>query len=173
MAGARRLADEIRVGLEEKGLVQTQAPVSRREPKDPLNELWFGKPVGQHVREFGALFGAICFFVTAVKLYQGRSTEACLAWGAAGSVFALSGYMAPRLLLPLWRGWMKLAHYLSIVMTSVILVLVWSIGFLPMAFILRIVGIKRMDLSYKAERASYWETRDAKYDDFKRLELQY
>lgn len=173
MAGARRLADEIRVGLEPEKPVELALPSSERAQVDALAELWFGKPVGVHVREFGALFGAICFFVTAVKLYRGQSTSVCLTWAIVGAAFALSAYCAPRLLLPLWRGWMKLAHYLSIVMTSVILGLVWSVGFLPVAFLLRVLGIKRMDLSYKVTRDSYWETRDSKHDDFKRLELQY
>jgi hypothetical protein len=47
------------------------------------------------------------------------------------------------------------------------------VGFLPMAFALKVLGIRRMDTSFKADRATYWEPRDQKYDDFKRLELQY
>jgi general stress protein CsbA len=83
------------------------------------------------------------------------------------------GYFFPRALLPVWRGWMKLAHYVSIVMTFVILAAAWTIGFVPMAYLLKVLRIKAIDLSYKAKVTSYWETRDPKYDDFKRLELQY
>ncbi len=68
---------------------------------------------------------------------------------------------------------MKMAHYLSIVMTFVILSVAWTIGFVPMAYLLKILRIKPMNLSYKAKVSTYWETRDTKYDDFKRLELQY
>jgi beta-lactamase regulating signal transducer with metallopeptidase domain len=68
---------------------------------------------------------------------------------------------------------MKFAHYLSIVMTAVLLSLVWIVGILPVAGIMRLVGIKRIDRSFRAERASYWEARDSKYDDFQRLKLQY
>ena len=131
-----------------------------------------GKPILQHVREFGAVFGTLCFTVCSFKLYRG-SQEAAQIWGAAGAVFAVLGYVFPRALLPVWRGWMKLAHYLSIAMTFVILSAAWTIGFVPMAYILKLLRIKAMDLSYKANVASYWEPRDSKYDDFKRLELQY
>ncbi len=172
MAGARRLANEVRVGLEESvGLAVTVHNQDRR--KDPLEENWFGKPVRHHLREFGLLFATIGFAVVAFKLYRGREIGDVLVWGGAATVFALLGLFAPRVLLPLWRGWMKLAHYLSIVMTSIILSLAWCIGFLPMAAILKVIGIKRMDLSFKSGAASYWESRDPKYDDFKRLELQF
>jgi hypothetical protein len=172
MAGARRLADEVRVGLGEEASVKSVANADARR-KDPLNETWFDKPVRQHVREFGALFGAIGFFVTAVKLYQGRDASSYAAWLTAAVVFSALGFFAPRLLLPVWRGWMKLAHYLSIVMTTVILSLAWCIGFLPVAGMLKVLRIKPMDLSYRSSATTYWETRDPKYDDFKRLELQY
>lgn len=131
-----------------------------------------GKPVRQHVREFGAIFGTICLTVCAFKLYRG-SLDVAQIWGAVGMVFAALGYLLPQALLPVWRGWMKLAHYLSIVMTFVILSTAWTIGFVPMAYLLKILRIKAMDLSYKTNVSSYWETRDPKYDDYKRLELQY
>ncbi len=172
MAGARRLADEVRVGLEDT-VSLTVAVNNDARRKDPLEESWFGKPVRHHVREFGLLFAAIGFSLVAVKLYRGAEMPDVVSWIGAATAFALLGLFAPRVLLPLWRGWMKLAHYLSIVMTSVILSLAWCIGFLPMAGLLRVLGIKRMDLSYKSGATTYWESRDAKYDDFKRLELQF
>jgi hypothetical protein len=42
-----------------------------------------------------------------------------------------------------------------------------------MAYLLRILGIKRIDVTYRSGVESYWEKREEKYDDFKRLELQY
>ncbi len=170
MAGAGGLANEIRAGLEDQ--VATSV-VAKREPKNPLDETWFGKPVRQHVKEFGALFGAIFFGVCAAKLYKGQPLSVCVLWFALGSVSAVLGYLVPRALLPLWRGWMKLAHYLSIVMTFVILGLAWTIGFIPMAYVMKLFRVKSMDLSYKAKVTTYWATRDSKYDDFKRLEQQY
>lgn len=172
MAGARRLADEVRVGLDESRSTAMAINTDNLR-KDPLDELWLGKPVRQHVKEFGALFAAIAFFVTAVKLYRGRDVSECVAWGAVGALFAALGYFAPNVLRPIWRGWMKMAHYMSIVMTTVVLSIAWCVGFLPIAFLVRVCGIKRIDFSYKSNRSSYWEKRDAKYDDFKRLELQY
>ena len=171
MAGARRLANEVRIGLDK---APKEAPhVVARKSASPLDEMWMGKPIRQHVREFGAIFATIFVVICAVKTWKGADASVAAMWGSLGVVTALLGYCAPIVLLPLWRGWMKLAHYLSIVMTFVILGIAWTIGFVPMAYLLKICRIKSINLSYRADIPTYWETRDAKYDDFKRLELQY
>ncbi len=165
------MANEVRTGLEE--VVDTTPRNVAVKKVHPLDEQWMGKPVRQHIREFGAIFGVIFLSIGAFKLYKGDSSVAPYLWTLAGGLVAALGYYVPSVLRPLWRGWMKLAHYLSIVMTFVILSVAWTIGFLPMAYLLRVLGIKRIDTSYKTKAATYWETRDAKYDDFKRLELQF
>ncbi len=173
MEGARRLANEVRVGLEQSAAV-SMAPVSTQQVKKcPLAELYFGRPVRQHLKEFGALFATIAIAIAAKGLYDGKAASVWGVWLTVGALFAVLGYLVPRALLPVWRGWMKLAHYLSIVMTFVILGLIWAIGFVPMATLLKTLRIKVMDLSYRANVDTYWEKRDAKYDDFKRLEQQF
>ena len=171
MAGARRLANEVRTGLDEVVVKTPQKAILLKEY--PLDEMWMGKSVRQHVREFATIFATIFCAVGAFKLYRGAPLNTGLVWGGLGLVVATLGYRAPVALHPLWRAWMKLAHYLSIVMTFVIVSAVWCIGLVPMAYLLKILGIKRIDLSYRSGVDSYWEKRDVKYDDFKRLELQF
>ena len=168
------MENEIRAGLEsenESPKVVVNSPEA--EVLDPLEQVSFGKTARRHVREFGSLFAIISIGIAAWQAYRGRPTSAYSTWLTVGALFGALGWFAPRVLLPVWRGWMKFAHYLSIVMTTVLLVLTWCLGFLPMAFILRMCGIRRIDVRYGDGRASYWEKRDPKYDDFKRLELQY
>lgn len=172
MAGARRLENEVRVGLESLASVGNTSQRTSTNV-DPLDELSFGKPIRRHVRDFGVLFALIFLGIAAWQIYKERTPSSYGVWIALGVAFAALGFVAPRVLLPVWRAWMKFAHYLSIVMTSVLLVLTWCLAFLPMSFVLKIVGIRRVDVSYRDGRASYWEKRDPKYDDFKRLELQY
>jgi len=171
VAGARRLANEVRVGLE-NAPQEAPKPVASKE-RSSLDDVWMGKPVRRHVREFGAIFAALFLVVCAVKMYRGQDPAVCWAWGTAGALTAMLGYCVPTALLPLWRGWMKLAHYLSLVMTFVILLVAWTIGFVPMAYLLKILRIKSIDVSFRTACPTYWESRDTKYDDFKRLELQY
>ena len=132
-----------------------------------------GKSTRVHVCEFAVLFAVIFLGVAIYKTYTYGTTAESVVWAFSGIVLAILGYRAPRALYPLWKGWMKLAHYLSIVMTFVIMLLTWMIGFIPMAMLLKTLRVKRMDLSYKSGAQTYWETRDPKYDDFKRLELQF
>lgn len=172
MAGARRLDNEVRVGLEPQVKPAIQV-VSQQPAVDPLDVVTFGKSARRHVREFGLLFGVILSGVSIYYWYRGGSASVINGCAVAGATFALLGLLAPRALLPIWRGWMRFAHYLSIVMTTVLLSLTWTLAFIPTALVLRLIGIKRIDRSYGDKRASYWDKRDPKYDDFKRLELQY
>jgi hypothetical protein len=171
MAGARRLANEVRVGLEEPVVTQ---PISNDDQfVNPLDSQWMGKPVRVHVREFAVLFSIIFTAIASYKTYHYGVTTNALVWALGGIVIGILGYRAPRVLHPVWKGWMKFAHYLSIVMTFVIMSLTWIIGFVPMAMILKILRIKTIDLSYRSGAVTYWETRDPKFDDFKRLEQQF
>jgi hypothetical protein len=140
---------------------------------DPLEEISFGKPLRRHVREFSAIFAILFLAIGVWKIYQGQPLNSSATWLALGGLLLTLGWCAPRVLLPLWRLWMKFAHYLSIVMTAVLLSITWCLAFLPMAALLKALGIKRMDRSFKDGTESYWEKRDPKYDDFKRLKLQY
>jgi hypothetical protein len=171
MARARGLANEVRTGLEEA--VVTRPDLAIKKAVNVLDVDWMGKPTRVHVRDFGILFAIISLGIATYKTYQHGVTLNSLLLACAGIVLGLLGYRAPRVLYPLWKGWMKLAHYLSIVMTFVIMLLTWTIGFVPMAMLLKVLRIKRMDLSYKSGAVTYWESRDPKYDDFKRLEQQF
>ncbi|MEY4667911.1 MAG: Saxitoxin biosynthesis operon protein SxtJ [Pseudomonadota bacterium] len=171
MARARGLANEVRTGLEDA--VVTLPSETKKEVIDVLDSQWMGKSVKVHVREFAVLFAIIFTSIASYQTYHYGVTVSSLAWALAGIVIGILGYRAPRVLHPLWKGWMKLAHYLSIVMTFVIMSLTWTIGFVPMAMILKVLRIKTIDLSYKSNAVTYWETRDPKFDDFKRLEQQF
>lgn len=173
MARARRLADEVRAGL--NGTPDMTGKNADKVIKDPLSEISFNKPIRVHVREFGAIMGCACLVVAGIKAWaHGRESIVgiCIAF-AIGALFVALGYGAPRILHPVWKLWMKLAHVLSIVTTAIVLGAAWTLAFLPMALLLRILKIKVMDLTYKSGAASYWEPRDPKYDDFKRMERQF
>ena len=165
------MANEVRTGLEDA--VVTHPTQSKKEAVDVLDAQWMGKSTRLHVCEFGTLFSVIGLGVSIYKTYTFGTSPESLAWAFGAIVMALLGYRAPRILYPLWKGGMKLAHYMSVVMTFVIMLLTWTIGFVPMAIILKTLRVKRIDLSYKSGVDTYWETRDSKHDDFKRLELQF
>lgn len=165
------MANEVRTGLEEP--VVTLSVANKDQVVDVLDTDWLGKSVRTHVREFAVLFAIIFTGIASYRTYRYGVTASSLTWAVGGIVIGILGYRAPRALHPLWKGWMKLAHYISFVMTFVIMSLTWTIGFVPMAMFLKVLRIKTMDLSYRSGASTYWETRDPKFDDFKRLEQQF
>lgn len=138
-----------------------------------LEELLFNKPIRQHVKEFGILFGIIFFIVGAWLMYKAFPLEFGLSLIGLGAVSALMGYQTPNLLYPLWKGWMAFAHVLGTIMTTVILGIAWTLLVIPFAVALKVLGKKVMDMSFDRTRASYWQDREEKQHDFKRLEQQF
>jgi cytochrome bd-type quinol oxidase subunit 2 len=169
VAGQGGLANEVRARLE---LVETLPKVAAPKP-DLLDELWFRKPVRQHLREFGALLAAVLLTIAAFKLYRGRANGVVLSFALPAMLLAFLGYYAPRVLHPIWKTWMAFAEKLGLVMTTIILLIGWTIVMLPVAFCLRLLRIKVMNTEFKRSVTSYWEDRDAKLDNFKLLERQF
>ncbi len=179
MAGEGGLARKVRTGLDEEtpskntNNVIPMRPADKNGTRDPLDEKWFGKTIRQHVREFACVFAIISLIVAGMMLYKGRPLLWPGVWTGVALVLVALGYGAPALLHPLWKGWMKVAHYLSVVMTFIIIGAAWTIVLMPISMLLRVLRIKVMDTTYKKPVASYWEDRDAKYHDFKLLERQF
>lgn len=171
MARDSGLAHEVRTGLKPDLKVINGRRVEGR--KNPMNELSFGKPVAVHVKEFGVLFGTIFFAVAAYRGFYGRDLNDILGFFSLGAVFAVLGFAAPKVLMPVWRAWMGLAHYMGLVMTFVVMALVWCLAFVPMAFFLKLIGKRTIVNRYGSGDKSYWSIRKPGLDDFKRLERQY
>ncbi len=181
MAGKRGLAEEIRAGLGSTSveIVEGTRPMMTALQggkgccSSALDEVQYGKSVREHVKEFGALFGALSFFLAAWLCYKGKPLETVGGLCAFGVLFPLLGYLAPAALRPVWKNWMTFAHYLGIVMTFVMLSIAWSVLVIPLALILKIVGKKVVDMTYRSNVESYWITRKEKSTDFTLLERQF
>lgn len=166
MAGERGLAHEVRARLKP----ELRVIEGRRSF---LEESFFGRPVRTHVREFGALFGAIFFAIGAYRAWHGRDIFDTLLFVSIGGTFAFLGYRMPGLLHPVWKAWMGFAHYLGLVMTFLIMGVVWCLAFVPMAMLLKLIGKRTIETKFKTESETYWISRSPALDDFKRLERQY
>lgn len=152
-------------------------PVARskvtRLPLSPLDERYFGKPIRLHVREFGALFGALFFAIAAMQLWKGREPLVPSLFIAAGIFSYVLGVWVPQVLRPVWRAWMGLAHVLGTVMTFVILAVCWTILVIPTAVTLKLLKKKVMAMDFRENVSSYWEVKEDSTNDFKLLERQF
>lgn len=191
MAGNRGLAEQIRVGLEDeeeitvislaakdsrgtKDFEAYWAGIPRRtDRRDPLDELWFQKPIRTHILEFGVVFCLLGAIVANFLLWKGAHPGWALAIVTATTGLLALARFAPRAARPLWKGWMRVAEILSFIVTGTILTVTWVAMLTPMSALLRVLGIKVMDLSYGTGQASYWEDRDPKQDAVALFKNQY
>ncbi len=141
--------------------------------KDPLAEEFYGKPVRQHVLEFGALIPTVVGIIAFVQAYSHHriGLAICLLIGMV--VFYLLGRFSPRILAPLWSYWMTFAEYLGLVVNFLILSVVWYLVVVPLALLLKAIGKRTIDISYKDGRNSYWLECNQKRADFKLMERQF
>lgn len=168
MAGEGGLAEQIRTGLDEQFVGQLEI----EEQVDPLDELWFRKPIRQHIKEFGCVLAIILVVVAAISAKRG-SFELALVWAISAFVITVVAYHYPSLLKPVWKGAMALGHYLGMIVTFAILSATWTIVLLPIAALLKILRVRVMNMKFKEPVDSYWERRDPATCDFKFLERQF
>lgn len=151
----------------------TLVVVSKKQTIDPLDVVSFGKSAKQHIHEFACIIAIACYVIAGIKMYKTPGVPADYYWIAFGTAFLLLGYIAPRAMMPIWKGWMKFAVGLGMIMSTILVSIAWVLMFWPVGILFKIIGKRTMDLSYKAPVSTYWETRDEKLGDFKLLERQF
>lgn len=111
------------------------------------------------LRNFGLLVGGVFLLLGVIALARGR---AWWPWtGVPGLVLMLLGLLAPRTLRWVNFGWMAMALLLGTVMSSVLLTLVFFLGFTPLGGLARLRG--KDFLRRRAQVGeSYWLHRDRK-----------
>ena len=173
MAGEGQLAGPVRIGLGSSVANTRVYSMQNDDSQSYLDEKSFGKPIRQHVKEFGGLFGLIAMIFIAWALHKRIDPMWTGIASLIGVFFLYTGYFAPSILHPIWKGWMSFAHVLGIVMTTLILTVCWSIMLVPMAMLLKIVGKKVMDTTFDPALETYWVERKGEKHDFQLLEKQY
>ena len=104
-------------------------------------------------RSFGRLFACVFF---ALGIFEFAYRDRGYGWFAAGFVLLLVSVFIPRVLAPLKRMWLKLAHLLGVVINPVVLGLVYVFAITLMGGVLRIFKKDLLSLRRDPARASYW-----------------
>ena len=76
------------------------------------------------------------------------------------SVLGFSFILAPSRLEPIYGAWLRIAHFLGGVVTTVILTLAYYLVITPAAFIKRLLGGPPIPIKRDEKGSSYWITRD-------------
>lgn len=70
--------------------------------------------------------------------------------------FLFSGFLFPTILRPIEKIWMKIAEFISAIMTRVILFLTFYLVITPVGLILRLIGKDLLEIKFDPNRESYW-----------------
>jgi hypothetical protein len=108
----------------------------------------------QALRRFGFVMAAAFAVLAALLIWKHRPVGPYLLGLAAA--FALLGAAAPGTLDPVERVWMKLAGWLSVVMTYVVLTLAFFLVVTPLGLLRRLFGGDSLGLKFKKNATTYW-----------------
>lgn len=113
------------------------------------------------LREFGLVFagGLIVFFGLLIpwifdKPWVWQAGGARWPWIGAAA-FAATGLLLPQALKPVYLAWMKVGHVLGWLNTRIILGIVFSLIFMPVALAFRLFGRDPMERKLDDSVASY------------------
>lgn len=108
----------------------------------------------QRLRKFGIVMAVAFGILGALLLWRGREWAEYLLY--VGGAFLLVGLVAPKVLGPIERVWMKFAHLLGTVMTTIILTLTFFVVITPMGILLRLMGKDLLGMRGDPSIESYW-----------------
>ncbi len=122
---------------------------------------------GSSDRSFGLTVGGILLAIVLVRLglqWWGAGTVT-LGWielvlGGVGLVLFVMGLIAPAVLAPLNRAWMKLGLLLFTIVNPIVLALIFLVTIVPIGLALRAFGKDPLRLKFEPDAKSYWIERD-------------
>ena len=107
-------------------------------------------------RKFGLTVGPAFLLLSGVLIWRGRYRTAAV-MGSIGGVLLLVALVAPRVLVPVERAWMGMAHAMSSVTTPIIMSLIYFIVLTPVGAVMRAFG--RNPLVHSPAGGSNWVVR--------------
>lgn len=109
-------------------------------------------------RIFGFLFCGIFFGISAYAAFHNASAFKIYGWLAAGAAVGLASVVAPNLLTPFNRVWMKFGELMGKVVSPLVLGIIFFVLITPVALISRLFCRDELRLK-KANTNSYWNDR--------------
>lgn len=107
------------------------------------------------LRDFGLLMAAVIGVLFGVFFPWVFDSRWPLWPWLIGAAFALPALVAPSVLRPIYRGWMRFGLFMSKIMTPLVLGIVFFLVFTPVAFILKILGKDAMRRKLDPRADSY------------------
>lgn len=116
---------------------------------------------GKQERQFGFLFAAVFTLIAFWPVWPVHAPN--YYWLGGAGLWLVAALICPRLLSPLYRGWMKFGHALGWINARIILGVVFFVMVTPIGLVMRLFGkdLLRMRM---VKTGSYWIKRDQPLD---------
>jgi hypothetical protein len=124
------------------------------------------------LRRFGLTVGGVFLVLAAISRWRGHEL-APLVLAALGAGLFVPGLVAPRVLGPVQRGWMRAAHVLGEVNTRIILGAFFYLVLAPIGFVMRRLVRDPLDRRLDDGRATNWIRREPAPVDPARYQQQF
>ena len=111
------------------------------------------------LRKFGLLVGFVLAIIGLVPVIKGRGANYYFL--IVGITIFLLGLVAPKLLSPVYAGWMRVGKILGKVNTFLILSLIFYLMVTPFGFAYRILSSNSKKFLHKTGKNSYWIKRSS------------
>ncbi len=108
----------------------------------------------RELRRFGVTVGIPLALLAGVGVWRGHTILPAVLGGAAVALGVLA-LVAPRLLSPVYKLWMKIADALAWFNTRVLLGVVYYLVMTPTGIVMRLMGRDPLDRRLK-DRPTYW-----------------
>ena len=106
-------------------------------------------------RNFGFLFAGVFALLAAYGGYHGANVTTVYGWLIAGVIIRLVAIIAPGLLTPFNRAWMKLGELMGKIVSPLVLGIIFFVLITPVALVTRLFGRDELRLK-KTNASSYW-----------------
>ena len=114
-------------------------------------------PTGRILRQFAVLWIVFWIGVAAWQYAGHRSVATSVACLAAALTVGTAGLMNPRLLRPVYQGWMALAFPIGWTVSRLALAVVFYVVLTPIGLAFRLIGRDRLDRRPGSDRSSFWQ----------------
>ena len=111
------------------------------------------------LRNFGFTVGSVILFFGCELWWRNRGAGWPLI--SIGTILILGGGFAPSSLKSVQGPWMIVALALGWIVTRILLTIVFFFVVTPIGLLQRIFGKRVIEVAFKADKASYWQTRTA------------
>ena len=113
-------------------------------------------PTPEQARKFGFTVGVAFGVFGGIAAWRGHLSVASVMW-VIGILLVLGGALAPKVLMPVERAWMAMAHAISKVTTPIVMGIVYFLVLFPIGFFVR--KFKGSPIVHAGTGTSYWVSR--------------